>query len=299
MFAVSAEVRAALAAGGPVVALESTVITHGLPQPQNLQLAADMEATVRAHGAIPATIAVLNGRILIGATPAELERLTQDAHVRKISTRDYAAAVAQGANGGTTVAGTLTAAQAVGIRVFATGGIGGVHRHTTFDISADLPQLAQNAVIVVCAGAKSILDLAATLEYLETLAVPVIGYRSAEFPAFFARSSGLPVTARADSPAEVAAMALAHWTLRPQGGFLVANPAPDDAALEGGRIEPLIAQAVAAVEAAGVHGQAVTPAILERLNALSGGESLGANVALLKNNARLAAEIALALTAAR
>jgi pseudouridine-5'-phosphate glycosidase len=292
------EVARALKIGMPVVALESTVITHGLPYPQNVTLAHDMEAEVRSGGAVPATIAVLDGQIRVGLRQEELEKLGRGGDVHKISTRDFAPAIAQGWDGGATVAATLLAAQRVGIRVFATGGIGGVHRTLggpsgfNYDISADLPALARTPVIVVCAGAKAILDLPATLEYLETVAVPVVGYGTAEFPAFYAAGSGLPVSARADSPAEVAAIARAHWDLGMPGAVLVAQPPPPEVALAPGAVDGAIDQALREAGERGLRGQGVTPFLLERVAELTGGDSLKANLGLLLNNARLAAHIA-------
>jgi pseudouridine-5'-phosphate glycosidase len=288
----SPAVRQALEAQTPLVALESTVITHGLPYPQNGQLAQEMETQVQQGGATPATIAVLDGLIHIGLERAQLERLARPGGYRKISVRDYAPAIAQKATGGTTVAGTLLAAQAAGIQVFATGGIGGVHRQAPFDISADLPQLARTPCVVVCAGAKSILDLPATLEMLETLGVPVVGYQCDEFPAFYSTTSGLPVSARAESAAEIAEMARAHWGLGLTSAVLVANPPPAEAALPAADVEAAIQQALAEAQAQHIHGQAVTPFLLSRVSQLTHGVSLQANLALLLNNARLAAAIA-------
>jgi pseudouridylate synthase len=288
------EIQHALASGGPIVALESTVITHGLPFPENLQLAQDMEAEVRQNGATPATIAVLDGQIHIGLEPTHLERLAQGhtGAFRKISSRDFAPALAQKASGGTTVAGTLVAAQAAGIRVFATGGIGGVHRDAPFDVSADLPQLGHSPVVVVCAGAKSILDLPATIEVLETLGVPVVGYQTDEFPAFYVHGSGQPVSARANDPAEAAAIARTHWNLGLNSAVLVANPPPLETSLPNEQVNTVIEQALAEAQAQHIHGQAVTPFLLSRVSQLTGGASLRANLALLRNNARLAAQIA-------
>jgi pseudouridine-5'-phosphate glycosidase len=283
-------VRAALLQGKPVVALESTVISHGLPYPENLALAEDMEATIKEHQATPATIAVIDGEIRIGLDQPALELLANTDNLRKISVRDFAPAVAQKASGGTTVAGTLIAAQQAGIRIFATGGIGGVHRDAPFDISTDLSQLAKSPVVVVCAGAKAILDLPATLEQLETLGVPVIGYQTDEFPAFYSRESGLPVSARADSPEEVAAIAQAHWKITGKRGLLVAAPPPTEAAIPAAEIEGHIQQALHEAQEQNISGQAVTPFLLARVSQLSGGASLKTNLALLKNNARIAAQ---------
>lgn len=296
----SSEVKQALDHGLPVVALESTVITHGLPYPQNRQVAEEMEAEVQRFGATPATIAVLDGQVHVGVMAEQLERLGRAGApggeiMHKISRRDYAPALALGWSGGTTVAGTMVAAHAAGIRVFATGGIGGVHRSPAYDISADLPELARTPVLVVCAGAKAILNLDATLEYLETHSTPVIGYRTDEFPAFYSLASGLKVSARADSPEQIAAIAQAHWTLSEAGGVLVGNPPPAESAMEHAEVEAAVEQAMAEAAEQGVRGQAVTPFLLARVSALTQGASLEANLALLMNNARLAAQIAVML----
>jgi pseudouridylate synthase len=292
------EVVRALNVGLPVVALESTVITHGLPYPQNVKLANDMEAEVRDGQAVPATIAVLDGQIRVGLRQEELERLGRGGTLHKISTRDFAPAIAGGWDGGTTVAASILVAHRVGIRVFATGGIGGVHRMPgepsgfNHDVSADLPTLAQIPVIVVCAGAKAILDLPATLEYLETFAVPVVGYGTDEFPAFYSTSSGLPVSARADTPGDVAEIARAHWELGMPGAVLVVQPPPAEVAMPPEAVDQAIEQALSEAALRGVHGQAVTPFLLERVAELTHGTSLQANLGLLRNNARLAAQIA-------
>ena len=303
----STEVRRALKQGQPVVALESTVITHGLPYPENLALARDMEAVVRAHGATPATIAVLEGEVYAGLEEAELESLGNRSglatglgnDLHKLSSRDLGAAVAKGWSGGTTVAATLAIAERAGIRVFATGGIGGVHRTApldqAFDISTDLALLGRTQVIVVCAGAKAILDLPATLEVLETNGVPVVGYRTDDFPAFYSISSGLQVSTRADSPAEIAAIARAHWGMGQPSAVLVGNPPPEADALPPDEINGIIEQALAELQAQGIRGQAVSPFLLARVSQLSGGASLHANLGLLKNNARLAAQVAVEL----
>jgi len=295
----SPDLKLALRLGQPVVALESTVITHGLPRPQNLQLARDMEQAVRAEGATPATIAVLDGKVHIGLTEAELERLANEPAPLKISRRDFAAAAVKKASGGTTVAATLFAAHQAGIKVFATGGIGGVHREARCDVSTDLQALAETPMVVVCAGAKAILDLPATLEYLETMSVPVIGYLTSEFPAFYSRESGLPVSVRLDSPKEIVAFARAHWGLGLQSAILVTQPPPPEAALPRAEIEPIIAQASQEAQEKGIHGQALTPFLLERINELTEGRSLQANIALLLNNARLAAQIAKEMAASQ
>ncbi len=292
-------VRAALDARRPIVALESTVISHGLPWPENLELARNMEATVRAGGAQPATIALLKGQVHIGLTDEQVEYLAKAEGIWKISRRDYPVALAQKRDGATTVAGTLIAAHWAGLRVFATGGIGGVHRSISnlqsSDISADLPELARTPVVVVCAGAKAILDLPATLEWLETHGVPVIGYGTDEFPAFYSRKSGLKLEARADSPEEVAAIAHALWDNGLTGGLLVGVPCPAEAARPADEMERVIAVAVKEADAQGIRGRAVTPFLLSRISELTHGESKAANLALLQNNARVAAQIALAL----
>jgi len=281
----------------PLLALESTVITHGLPRPQNLQLARDMERVVRENGATPATIAVLDGKIRVGLTGAELERLASLDNVRKISRRDFATAIVKKESGGTTVAGTMFAAHRAEIKVFATGGIGGVHEVETFDVSADLQALAETPMIVVCAGAKAILDLPATLEYLETMGVPVIGYQTDEFPAFYSRQSGLPVSARLDTPQEVVAFAKVHWDLGMESAVLVCQPPPVVTALPHLAVEGAIQQARQEALQKNIHGQAVTPFLLQRLNELTDGATLRANLDLLLNNARLGAQIACAYSA--
>jgi pseudouridine-5'-phosphate glycosidase len=290
------EVAAALAAGRPVVALESTVISHGLPWPENLELARAMEARVRAGGAVPATVALLGGEVKVGLADGDLQHLAQAQGVLKISRRDFGAAVAQRRDGATTVAATMIAAHWAGIRVFATGGIGGVHRSDPADISADLPELAQTPVAVVCAGAKAILDLPATLEWLETHGVPVIGYGTDEFPAFFSRASGLKLDARADTPAQAAAIVRAHWAMGFTSGVLVCAPCPAEAARPAAEMETAIAAALREAEAQAVRGKAVTPFLLKRVSELTHGESKTANLALLQNNARVAAELAAALS---
>jgi pseudouridine-5'-phosphate glycosidase len=288
----STEVDRALQTKQPVVALESTVITHGLPFPENQALALDMEAEVRQNGAVPATIAVVQGMVHIGVNQEQLEHLARGSGMRKISTRDFALAIAMKYSGGTTVAGTMLAAHSVGIRVLATGGIGGVHRQPPFDISADLPQLASTPMVVVCAGAKAILDLPATLEYLETVGVPVIGYQTDEFPAFYSRSSGLPTSGRADSPAQIGEIAQAHWSIGMRSALLVVQPPPAEDALPVEQVEGAIQIALQEAEMQQVRGQAVTPFLLKRVSELTHGASLEANLGLLKNNARLAASIA-------
>lgn len=289
---ISPALTRAHAEGAPIVALESTVITHGLPYPENLSLAQDMEAEVRSQGAVPATIAVLDGRVHVGLDAAQLERLAAGADMRKISVRDFAPAIAQKASGGTTVAGTLVAAHAAGIRVFATGGIGGVHRDAPFDVSTDLTQLARTPLVVVCAGAKAILDLPATLEMLETLGVPVVGYQTDEFPAFYSTSSGLTVSCRANSPQKAAEIARAHWNFGQHSAVLIVQPPPPEAALPFSTVDSAIQQALKEAQAQGIRGQQVSPFLLRRVSELTHGSSLQANLALLRNNARLAAQIA-------
>lgn len=295
-FRYSPEIYKARQLQAPLVVLETTVLTHGLPYPKNLKLAKDMEAQVREYGATPATIGVLDGIIQVGLSDDQLEFLVQAKDLRKVSRRDFAPAIARKESGGTTVAGTLIAAHAAGIQVFATGGIGGVHRGAPFDVSTDLQELARTPVIVVCAGAKAILDLPATLEYLETLGVPVVGYQTDEFPAFYSLSSGLPVSVRVDSPEEVAELAKAHWGLGLDSALLVTVPPPRESAIPVGDAERAIEQALLEAEQKDVRGQDVTPFLLRRVSELTGQSSLKANLALLLNNARVAAEIAAALS---
>jgi pseudouridine-5'-phosphate glycosidase len=287
-----AEIARALNLHQPVVALESTVVTHGLPRPQNLQLAREMEKTVRAAGATPATIALLAGQIRAGLSDAELIRLAESDSALKVSRRDFATAIVKKMDGGTTVAGTMFAAHQVGIQVFATGGIGGVHKESAFDVSTDLAALAETPMIVVCAGAKAILDLPATLEYLETKGVPVVGYQTDEFPAFYSRESGLNVSVRLDSPNEIMQFARAHWNLGMRSAILVANPIPAADNIPASEMTPMIAQASAEAIEKGIHGQKLTPFLLGRISELTQGRSLKANLSLLLNNAKLAAQIA-------
>jgi pseudouridine-5'-phosphate glycosidase len=292
---VSPDVRAAFDAGQPVVALESTLITHGLPRPVNLDVARKLEETVRRAGATPATIAIIGGKVHIGLDAASLEYLAEASNVRKVSRRDLPIVVARKGDGATTVAATMWAAAQTGIRVFATGGIGGVHRGQPFDVSADLPELARTPVAVVCAGVKAILDLPLTLEWLETHGVPVIGYQCDEFPAFFTRCSGLPVDARVESAEEAAAIIDAKWRLEIEGGVLIAVPIPAELELDAAAGGAATQTALAEAEARGIRGGAITPFLLERVSRLTGGESLRANIALLENNAKVAAELAKAL----
>jgi pseudouridylate synthase len=290
-----AEVEEALHSGRPVVALESTVIAHGLPYPRNLETALALEETVRAGGAAPATIAVLDGRPHVGLALPEIEFLSTSRDVQKLSTRDLAIAVARKANGATTVATTMIIAARAGIQVFATGGIGGVHRGTASDISADLPELARTRMIVVCAGAKAILDLPATLEWLETHGVPVLGYQTSEFPAFYSAQSGLPVDACVQTPRDVVAIAGEHWSWELGGGLLVAAPPPARSSMPHHQMEIAIDRALRDAEEQAIRGKALTPFLLNRISQLTAGISLEANLALLHNNARIAAQIAVEL----
>ena len=294
-------VRAAQRDGRPVVALESTIITHGMPWPQNIETARAIEDEIRKAGAEPATIAVLNGRLCVGLTDAQLQALAQARSVAKLSRADMAVCLAKGGTGATTVAATMIAAHLAGIAVFATGGIGGVHRgaEASFDISADLQELAQTPVTVVAAGAKAILDLAKTLEVLETNGVPVIAYGQDMLPAFWSRSSGLRAPLRMDDPAEVARAHVMRAALGLPGGQLVANPIPEEAEIPRDVLTPVIAQATRDAARHGIAGKEVTPYLLQRIFELTEGRSLDANIALVLNNARLAARIAAELTATR
>ncbi len=296
--AVHPDVQAALDAGRAVVALESTIITHGMPFPQNVDVARAVEATVRAAGAVPATIAILNGQLHIGLTDAQLMDLAQATDVAKVSRADFAAVLARGGYGATTVAATMIAAHLAGIHVFATGGIGGVHRgaEDSFDISADLQELAQTPVTVVCAGAKAILDLPKTFEVLETLGVPVFALGQDTLPAFWSRDGGLPAPLRADTPADVAKAAQTQRALGLQAGHLVCNPIPEDAEIPRAVILPMVDQALAEADDRAITGKAVTPFLLQRIYELTDGASLDANIALIKHNAHVAAQIALAMS---
>lgn len=288
----SNEIKRAMGISLSVVALESTVLTHGLPRPQNLQLAHDMEHAVRAEGATPATIAFLDGELHVGLSESEIERLANETDAYKVGPRDFASVMSKQACGGTTVAGTMFACKYAHIKVFATGGIGGVHRESAFDVSADLQALAGIPMIVVCAGAKAILDLPATLEYLETMSVPVVGYGTDEFPAFYSRESGLDVSVRLDTPQEIVEFARAHWSTGMQSAVLVANPVPGAAAIPQSEMEPIIEQASREAREQKIHGQKLTPFLLQRISDLTKGRSMRANLSLLLNNARLAAQIA-------
>jgi pseudouridine-5'-phosphate glycosidase len=292
---VNEEVANALGKGRPVVALESTVITHGLPRPVNLDLARDLEAIIRWAGAVPATVAVTAGRIRLGLEASELEHLALHASPVKVSRRELGIAVSGGLDGGTTVAATAFVAHVAGARVFATGGIGGVHRGDSGDVSADLPALAETPIGVVCAGAKAILDLPKTLEWLETGGVPVLGWQTDDFPAFVSHSSGLRVPQRVDKMETAAAIARSHWAVGMRSAVLLTVPCPAEAALPDGEMERALHGAEAQATDAGISGGALTPFLLSALNQLTAGASLQANLALLRNNARLAAEWAIAL----
>ncbi len=292
------EVAAALEVGHPVVALESTVIAHGLSRPQNLEIALRLQTLVRAQGVIPATVAVLGGRVKIGLSENELSHLAEGADVIKMSRRDFPTAIARQLDGATTVSGSMMAADWAGIRVLATGGIGGVHRGDQFDVSADLPELARTPIVVVCSGAKAILNLPATLEWLETHGVPVVGYGVDELPAFYSRSSGLALDLRADNPVEVAELLWAQRKLALSGGLVVAVPPPEQDALPGVEMKAAIEQALAQAQVEAVRGKETTPFLLRQMETLTGGASLRANIALLENNAQVAAHIAVAIAAA-
>jgi pseudouridine-5'-phosphate glycosidase len=294
MLTIHPEVAEALQQKRPVVALESTVITHGLPYPANVETALAMEQAVRDGGAVPATIAVLKGQITVGLTRDQIETLgqSQPGTVRKCSRRDLPIAVGLHEDAATTVAGTMIVAHMAGVRVFATGGIGGVHRGAPYDISADLMELGRTPVVVVCSGAKSILDLPLTLEVLETQGVPILGYQTDSLPAFYSRDSGLPIDARVETPEQVARIVRAAQQLNAQHGILVTVPVPADHAIDYQTAEAAINQATQEAAAQGVHGKAVTPFVLARVAQLTGGHSMAANRALLANNARVAAQIA-------
>ena len=291
----SPEVAEANRSGKPVVALESTIISHGMPYPQNVETALKVEAAIRENGAVPATIAIIGGRLKAGLTPEQIEYLGKKGReVTKASRRDLPVLVAQGRDGATTVTTTMMIAAMAGVRLFATGGIGGVHRgaETTMDISADLEELAQTPVMVICAGAKSILDLGLTLEYLETKGVPVIGYGTEELPAFYTRRSGFKVDYRLDTPEELAAAFRAKMEMGLKGGMLVTNPIPEEYSMDPDRINAVIDQAVAEASAQGIQGKETTPFLLARIKDLTGGDSLASNIQLVLNNARLAARTA-------
>lgn len=294
------QVAHALETGGAIVALESTVIAHGLPRPRNLETALAMEAAVREEGATPATIGIVSSHIVVGLSPAEIELLANSEKVAKVSRRDFAPVLASGGLGATTVAGTLAVAAEAGIRVMATGGIGGVHREAerTFDISADISELARSPVAVVCSGAKAILDLARTLELLETAGVPVVGYRTSEFPAFYSRASGLVLEHRVDDPGAAARIMKTQRDLGFQQAVVFANPPPDAVAVDERELRGLVDEALQSAAASGISGKALTPYLLDRMVRTSNGRTLDTNIALLVENARVAARIALALRAA-
>lgn len=292
---IAEEVKDALHEGRPVVALESTVISHGLPYPENAQIARAMQNEIRENGAIPATTAILNGQILVGVSDEQIEYLATASNIRKLSRRDFPIAVGLKQDAATTVAGTMIIAKEAGIKVFATGGIGGVHRGHPFDVSADLIELGRSAVAVVCAGAKSILDLPLTLEVLETQGVPVLAYGSDRFPSFYTRDSGLPIDQRVDTPEQAASIIQANLDLGLGNGILIGVPVPEEFALDHDEMEAVIAQAVREADEQGIHGKQVTPFILGRIGAITDGKSKATNVALLQNNAKVAAQIAVAL----
>jgi pseudouridine-5'-phosphate glycosidase len=291
----SEEVWTAIREKQPLVGLETAVVTHGLPYPTNIELAQAMEKIIREQGAVPATVGVLGGKTQIGMNKEDLQLLAQDREVIKVSRRDFSRAAAKKLNGGTTVAGTLTALNKAGINVFATGGIGGVHRNAPYDISADLLTLAQTPALVVCAGAKSILDLPATLEMLETLSVPVVGFQTSLFPAFYARSSGLPVNSQVEDSEGAAILAKAHWGMGINSAVLLVVPPPLDDALPDRQMQEAVDQALSEVKNLQIQGQEVTPFLLKRISEITGKASLKANLGLLLNNARVAARVAVKL----
>lgn len=295
-YSISEDVAGALKSGTPVVALESTVIAHGLPRPHNLETAYKMESVIREEGAVPATIAVLEGRIVVGLSWEQLQSFAKTKNAVKVSRADLSFTIASRQTGATTVAATMLIAARSGIRIFATGGIGGVHRgaELSFDISADLAELAQTSVAVVCAGAKAILDLPRTLEALETLGVPVVGYRTGQFPAFYVEESGLPLSARVETPEEAARLLKVHWGSGLSSGVVFCNPPPVGSALKKQEVESWMATALYAAAGAKIQGKAVTPYLLDYLAKESKGRTMETNIALLINNARVAAQIAVA-----
>jgi len=290
----SSEVKKALSENAPIVALESTIISHGMPYPQNLEVAMEVESTVRNNGATPATIAILDGRLHVGLSAEELESFAQKKDVMKCSRRDLPFVVSKKIHGATGVAATMIIAEMAGIKIFVTGGIGGVHRNAenTWDVSADLIELSQTNVAVVSAGAKAILDLPKTLEYLETFGVPVIGFNTEEFPAFYTRSSGLKLSLQLNSAKEMASFLQAKWNMNLKGGAIIANPIPKEFELNQNEIEEAIQRAVSEANSKGISGKEITPFLLKRLNEVTKGESQKANKALVLNNAKVAAEIA-------
>ena len=296
VFSVSPEIETALNGGRPVVALESTVIAHGLPRPSNLETARRLEEIIREEGATPATIAILDGKFCVGLDESQLERIANSSDVHKISRRDLPIAAARGWDGATTVASTIWIAERARIKVFATGGIGGVHRGPLPDVSADLPELARTRLVVVCAGAKIVLDLPATREWLETYGVTVVGYGCDEVPAFYTHTSGLPVDVRVDTPEEVGAIARAQFEIGKDGALLVCAPVPADSEVAADVLEEILAAALVEAERERIGGRELTPFLLSRMSERSGGATLRANIALLENNARIAAQIARAVS---
>lgn len=294
---ISGEVKDAISENKSVVALESTIISHGMPNPKNYETALEIEKTVRDNGAVPATIAVINGIIKIGLNKKEIEFLSVENGIHKASRRDIPVIISQKLSAAVTVSATMICAELAGIKIFATGGIGGVHRNAqnTFDISADLTELAQTNVAVVSAGVKSILDIGLTLEYLETIGVPVIGYKTDEFPAFYSRESGFNVNYRMDSAKEIAEMIKAKWDLGLNGGVIIANPVPEEYSMEKNKIDIAIEEALKKADEEGIRGKDVTPFLLSRIKDITGGKSLESNIKLVLNNAKLAAEIAAVL----
>ena len=293
---ITPEVSAALRDGKPVVALESTILSHGMPYPENLAFAAEIEKIIRAEGAVPATIAIIGGVLKVGLSQSELELMCRGENVAKVSRRDLPVMCALGRTGATTVASTMIIASLAGIRVFATGGIGGVHRgaETTMDVSADLEELGQTDVMVVCAGAKAILDLKLTLEYLETHGVPVLGYQTKELPAFYTRKSGLSVDYQVDTPEELAKILKTQHDLGLKGGVLVTNPIPEEYSMDADAINAVIDRAIEEAKEKGIHGKETTPFLLAKVKEITGGDSLDANIQLVFNNAKLAAQTAVA-----
>ncbi|MFT9498127.1 pseudouridine-5'-phosphate glycosidase [Anaerosolibacter sp.] len=291
------EVQQALAAGKPAVALESTIISHGMPYPENIETARRVEGIVREHGAVPATIGILHGKLKVGLTDEELEYMGKGQDILKVSRRDLPFIVAKQLNGATTVASTMIIAALAGIKVFVTGGIGGVHRNAqeTFDVSADLTELANTNVAVVCAGAKSILDIGLTLEYLETHGVPVVGYQTEEFPAFYTRKSGFQADYRVDTPKELAKALKAKWDLDLKGGMVIGNPIPEAYEMDDDAIHHAIEDAQKEAEATGIKGKETTPFLLSKIKALTGGKSLESNIQLVYNNAKVGAQLAVEL----
>lgn len=294
---VGENVRKALAEKKPVVALESTIISHGMPYPQNVETALRVEEIIRANGAVPATIGIISGRLKAGLTAEEIDYMGSAKNIAKVSRRDIPYLVASGRDGATTVASTMIIAEMAGIRIFATGGIGGVHRgaESTMDVSADLEELAMTGVAVICAGAKSILDIGLTLEYLETKGVPVFGFQTDELPAFYTRRSSFKVDYRVDSPEELAAILRTKWELGLMGGALIANPIPEEYSMDSDQINKIIADAVEEAQLLGIKGKETTPFLLTKIKEITGGESLDSNIQLVYNNAKLAAQIACSL----